>query len=100
LHARAFGLDDDDGDDVENVEDVEPIAAEPDPDPMLLERLKQWRRGEASRRAVPAFVIFHDTTLAALAARRPQDLDALAGVKGIGPKKLADFGEALLAILR
>jgi len=103
LRTRAFGLDADadteaDADD-DNDETIV-ISTAPDPDPELLKRLKQWRRGEASRREVPAFVIFHDTTLVALAARRPQNLESLAGVKGIGPKKLADFGDALLEILR
>jgi len=70
------------------------------PDPDLLERLRQWRRREAARREVPAFVIFHDRTLQALAARKPRDRNELAGIEGIGPKKLADFGDDLLSILR
>jgi len=101
LRARAFGLDDDaDADADDDIEEIVVISAAPEPDPELLERLKQWRRSEASRRGVPAYVIFHDATLEALAARRPQDLEAMAGVKGIGPKKIADYGDTLLAILR
>ena len=69
-------------------------------DSEVLERLKQWRRGEATRRGVPAFVIFHDRTLEALSSRKPRDREALRGIKGIGPQKLEDFGEALLSILR
>ena len=75
--------------------------AEPhgEPDPELLARLKAWRTDEARRRAVPPYVIFQDRTLAALAAVRPTDMDALARVKGVGPAKLETYGEALLRLL-
>jgi len=49
---------------------------------------------------VPAFVIFHDRTLAEIATARPADLDALGGISGIGAKKLERYGEALLALVR
>jgi ATP-dependent DNA helicase RecQ len=70
------------------------------PDPEVLERLKQWRRREATRRGVPAYIIFHDRTLEVLSSTRPRDRETLRGVKGIGPRKLEDFGEDLLSILR
>ena len=49
---------------------------------------------------MPAFVIFHDSTLAAIAAARPQTADALAGISGIGARKLERYGAALLAVVR
>ena len=76
-----------------------PIGAEPACDYTLLETLRLWRRREASERAVPAYVVLHDRTLATIAAVRPRTLEALAEVPGIGPVKLAAYGKALLALL-
>jgi ATP-dependent DNA helicase RecQ len=67
-------------------------------DPSSLEAVKEWRRLEAARRSVPAYVVFHDRTLAALAAARPATLDALSEIPGIGPAKLAAYGKELLAL--
>ncbi len=66
----------------------------------LVARLKAWRSGQARTQSVPAYVIFHDRTLAAIAAAQPQDLDALSEIDGIGAKKLERYGPALLALLR
>ena len=65
----------------------------------LLARLREWRAEEARRRNVPAYVIFHDKTLAALAAARPRNPAELLEVKGVGSAKLEAYGEALLALL-
>ena len=70
------------------------------PDADLLERLRDWRRTQAKERKVPPYVVFHDTTLATLAAERPRTVEALRTISGIGPAKLATYGEALLEILR
>jgi ATP-dependent DNA helicase RecQ len=70
-----------------------------DPDPALLARLKTWRTEEARRKGMPPYVIFHDRTLAEVAASRPRDLAGLRQVPGIGPAKLSAYGEALLALL-
>jgi ATP-dependent DNA helicase RecQ len=64
-----------------------------------LAALKAWRLAEARRQAVPAYVILHDATLAEIALRRPRDLDALAGIPGIGARKLERYGPALLDLL-
>lgn len=66
----------------------------------LLQRLKAWRLTEARAQAVPAYVILHDSTLVEIARRRPPDLAALAGVAGIGAKKLERYGAALLQAVR
>jgi ATP-dependent DNA helicase RecQ len=68
-------------------------------DESVLATLRDWRRQEAARRAVPAYVVLHDRTLAALAAARPSTLDALADIPGIGPAKLTAYGSELLSLL-
>jgi ATP-dependent DNA helicase RecQ len=75
-------------------EDASPAGA----DGMLV-RLKAWRAGQARAQAVPAYVIFHDSTLAAIAAATPGDLAALARIPGIGAKKLERYGNELLNIV-
>ena len=65
----------------------------------LLERLKRWRLAEAQAQAVPAFVIFHDTTLTEIARVRPRSLDALARIAGIGARKLERYGASLVELV-
>jgi ATP-dependent DNA helicase RecQ len=65
----------------------------------LLARLKAWRTEQARSQSVPPYVVFHDSTLAAIAAAQPRDLGALATIAGIGAKKLERYGEALLQLL-
>jgi len=67
--------------------------------PARIEALREWRRREAARRSVPAYVVLHDRTLASLAAARPSTLDALSAIPGIGPAKLEAYGRDLLALL-
>jgi ATP-dependent DNA helicase RecQ len=59
-------------------------------------RLRVWRSGIARQRGIAAFCIFHDSTLKTLAERQPVSLDELRGIPGIGAKKLADYGDAVL----
>jgi DNA helicase-2/ATP-dependent DNA helicase PcrA len=61
--------------------------------------LRTWRRERAQADGVPAYVVFHDTTLVALASMRPTTRTELAGVPGIGPTKLERYGDGLLATL-
>jgi ATP-dependent DNA helicase RecQ len=79
---------------------VDVAAAQAPLDTDLLLRLKTWRADEARRRGVPAFVVFHDTTLASLAELRPRDRGGLGAVRGIGPAKIAAYGDVLLRVLR
>ena len=72
----------------------------PAADATLLERLRAWRSREAREQSVPAYVIFHDATLAAIAAARPRSQTELATISGIGARKLERYGPALLALLR
>jgi len=75
------------------------IAVKAD-DRSLFDALRDWRRGEAARQAVPPYVIFHDRTLADIADARPRSLAALAKVGGVGQAKLDHYGEAVLEIVR
>jgi ATP-dependent DNA helicase RecQ len=61
--------------------------------------LKAWRSGIAKEHGLPAYVIFHDATLAEIARRAPESLDALAGISGVGAKKLEAYGTQILRTL-
>ena len=74
-------------------------AAAVDPGDPLLAALKAWRLGMARDQGVPPYVVFHDRTLAELAAQRPTTREQLAEVAGIGAAKLERYGPALLAVL-
>ncbi len=65
----------------------------------LFDRLKEWRRSRASTDGVPAYVVFHDATLAEIAERKPRDWADLAGVPGVGPAKLDRYADEVLAIV-
>jgi len=69
------------------------------PNSSYMALLKDWRLKEASQQGVPAYVIFHDATLAEIAARQPSSLEELAEIQGIGKRKLERYGEALLEVL-
>jgi ATP-dependent DNA helicase RecQ len=75
-------------------------AAPANADPDLYARLKAWRAEQARTQSVPAYVVFHDSTLAAIAAAQPRDIDALSAIPGIGAKKLERYGEGLLQLMR
>ncbi len=66
----------------------------------LFEELRSWRLNEARVRQIPPFVIFHDSVLHEIARIRPISSEHLCKVKGIGPRKLEQWGEAVLAIVK
>jgi ATP-dependent DNA helicase RecQ len=66
----------------------------------LFERLRAWRAAVAKEDGVPAYVVFHDATLAELARVRPQSAAALSQISGVGTRKLERFGAALLELLQ
>ena len=68
-------------------------------DPGVLQALRSWRASTARASGVPAFVVFHDTTLAAVAEARPRDRTALLALPGMGPVKAERYGDALLAVV-
>ena len=65
----------------------------------LLEQLTAWRRERAARDQMPPYVIAHNSMLEAIAATRPDNLDALAAIKGYGPAKIEKYGDEILAIV-
>jgi ATP-dependent DNA helicase RecQ len=65
----------------------------------LFARLREWRLGVAQAESVPPYVIFSNATLLEIAAERPSNLPALARVSGVGEKKLARYGEAILDVV-
>ena len=62
--------------------------------------LKAWRSEVAKAHDLPAYVIFHDATLAAIAQRHPQSLEDLQGISGIGAKKLEAYGAEVLRVIQ
>src|SRR5262249_27237466 len=72
----------------------------PPPDPTVLSALMEWRREQARASKVPAYVIFHDTTLNAMAGVRPTSREALLALPGVGPVKLERYGDAVLEVVR
>jgi DNA helicase-2/ATP-dependent DNA helicase PcrA len=71
-----------------------------DLDEELLKQLKEWRLRTAAAMEVPAFVVFTDNTLIAIAEQLPADDDALITIPGIGARKLEQFGPDVLALVR
>ena len=63
-----------------------------------LGRLKAWRAEVAREHNLPAFVIFHDATLRAIADKAPQDLADLEGISGMGSKKLHAYGAEVIRV--
>jgi ATP-dependent DNA helicase RecQ len=61
--------------------------------------LKAWRGEVAREHNLPAYVIFHDATLAAIAQRAPQSLEDLQGISGIGAKKLEAYAHEVLRVV-
>ncbi len=69
-----------------------------DADPVFA-ALREWRTSTARYEGMPAYVIAHDSTLAAIAEARPATLAALRRVKGMGPTKLERYGDGILEVL-
>ena len=61
--------------------------------------LKEWRAEVAREHNLPAYVVFHDATLAEMAQAQPDSLDALAQISGVGAKKLEAYGREILRVL-
>ena len=65
-----------------------------------VDRLKRWRMETARASGVPAYVVFHDSTLNAIASANPANLAELLRVPGVGDSKLRKYGEEVLELLR
>jgi ATP-dependent DNA helicase RecQ len=64
------------------------------------ERLRNWRAGVAKEHGIPAYVVFHDATLAEIARVQPANEEELGFISGVGARKLKRYGAELLEILR
>jgi ATP-dependent DNA helicase RecQ len=69
-------------------------------DEALFEKLRALRRGIADKAGIPPYVIFHDSVLIEMSSSKPQTLDELRGIKGIGEKKLEKYGRLFLDAIK
>ena len=76
-----------------------PVAKQAEPDDPLYGALKRWRLERATADDLPAYVVFHNSTLAEIAGRRPRDLSELGAVPGVGPTKLDRYGGEVLHVV-
>lgn len=77
---------------------IETYATEPNP--RLISILSHWRKNKSEEMNLPAFMIFHQKTLLALARKTPHTVKELQGIPGLGKVKIKQFGEELLQIIR
>ena len=77
--------------------DAEPVRLSADGEG-LAARIREWRAGEAKRLRVPAYVVLHDRTIAALAQACPKTPRELLRIDGIGPAKVERFGQEILRL--
>ena len=73
-------------------------ALAPEDEP-LFEALREWRRRTAEEVDMPAYIVFSDRTLVAIATVRPTSMSDLAGISGVGPKKLQEWGSEVLEVV-
>jgi ATP-dependent DNA helicase RecQ len=67
---------------------------------ILFEQLRVLRKSVADKKRVPPFIIFGDVSLREMAFYLPQDSDSFMQITGVGRKKLAEYGEVFLAVIR
>jgi len=74
-------------------------ASGDDPDPVVYQALAAWRRRRAANEEVPAFHVFANRVLAAIAEARPRSPEELIAVPGVGPAKLERYGNEVLEVV-
>jgi ATP-dependent DNA helicase RecQ len=67
-------------------------------DEQLFNKLKALRLSLAKEHKLAPYMVFHDTTLKEMAASKPQNLDEMSSITGVGQAKLKKYGEAFLAL--
>jgi DNA helicase-2/ATP-dependent DNA helicase PcrA len=88
------------------LEPMVPVVPRPKPakqamaDDPVFEALRDWRLERSREDGVPAYVVFDNKTLAAIAEIRPSDVAELSSVPGVGPKKLEQYADEVLRIVR
>ncbi|MCQ3978795.1 MAG: hypothetical protein DPW09_35680 [Anaerolineae bacterium] len=70
-----------------------------EPDPALLEALRDWRTQQAKSQGMPPYIIFANKVLEEIAAHRPATLTELGNISGVGPAKLEQYGPAVIALV-
>ena len=78
---------------------VATAPAQPEPDVNLLEALRGWRTQQAKNQGVPPYIIFANKVLEAIATGHPTTLSELDKISGVGPAKLEQYGEAVIALI-
>ncbi|MFT4597515.1 MAG: superfamily II DNA helicase RecQ, partial [Paracrocinitomix sp.] len=78
------------------VTDAEPLS---EADEAIFEVLRAWRSGIATERNVAPYVVFHDSTLRAIARAKPETEQELTAISGIGPAKLENYGDDVLDVV-
>jgi ATP-dependent DNA helicase RecQ len=66
----------------------------------IVDALRAWRLDEARRNGIAPFVVMHDRTLLAIASTLPRSSEDLLAISGMGPAKLATYGDAILAVVK
>ncbi|MBN2294781.1 MAG: HRDC domain-containing protein, partial [Pirellulales bacterium] len=74
-------------------------ASQPPVDEDLLSRLKNWRKHRAGEANVPAYFILHNSMIEEIARYRPATIHELMNLNGMGPKRVEQYGEELLAVV-
>jgi len=80
--------------DAERAAELAPVAH-----PSVFEALREWRREVAREHGVPAYTVFHDSTLREIANLLPASVEALQGISGVGAVKLERFGRGLIEVV-
>jgi ATP-dependent DNA helicase RecQ len=65
----------------------------------VLEALKEWRKRISAENSIPAYCVFHDSTLIGIANRLPKTTQELQTIKGIGERKIENYGDEILKIV-
>lgn len=75
------------------------VEALDEPQRLLFQRLREWRRTTADQKGIPAYMIATDNELIAIVQQSPRSLEALKQIRGFGKKKLAQYGQAVLDLI-
>jgi len=98
--SAATALPDEEGSSVDAADNAADNAADmPDPDPDVVERLRGFRKAESLAQQVPPYFVLTNRVIDAIAAHKPASLDELAGIHGVGEKKLEQYGDRVLQLV-
>ncbi len=84
----------------ERKDDERPVEALDEKQKLLLEKLRYWRKEKAQQLGVPVYVIFSNSQMYELARKAPHDYESMKGIRGIGDKKIKNFGKEVLDIVQ